>query len=174
MDMDKSVELFKKYVKSMGLSVFGHTHSGLSSSQYVFVESPDGGENKIRFSDHVLPPSYSYTQGDADFEVGLHDESTGGWPNAVAWVAKKHNLQVPAAVQSLLSKQALAKAAKVAEYEKWEAYHRDRLLEQKQQTQALIEKVRQVRPELIAEWEQSSGKQRKKLKEKIVKAGSRL
>lgn len=109
-----------RHAEAMGLST-DRKRSQSSSSQYLTVSHEDGEEiheHKIRFSDHVLPPTYKINNGTADYEVSEagkeHQDTHGEWFDAVAYLAKKTGKPIPKAVQAKLDQREAEHQARIA------------------------------------------------------------
>ena len=128
MNTSKATDLIESNLERIGLDV-DRDFSGSSGSQYITVgkwvtdgydEDGDPIEDKIEFkiriSDHPLPPSYHILNGSADYDVstgGIHEDChTTEWFDAVFWVAKKFDQDVPSAVKGARTRhnKALAEA----------------------------------------------------------------
>jgi GGDEF domain-containing protein len=133
-DYFKRADQIERALNSMGLRT-EQEKSRQSLSTYIYAYAPDGSdfkENegeylKIRVSDHKLPDSYV----EPDFEVMLgegHDGSLmnnyGTWDEAVEFVAKQFNMDVPPVIKrldSLAKTQAVKAENKAKEYRAKEA-----------------------------------------------------
>lgn len=122
----KRADQIERALNAMGLRT-EQEKSRQSLSTYVYAYAPEGSdfkENegeylKIRVSDHKLPDSYI----EPDFDVMLgegHDGSLmnnyGTWDEAVEFVAKQFNMDVPPVIKRLdsLAKTQASKAANAA------------------------------------------------------------
>lgn len=102
------------YAGQLGYSVEPQG-SALSRSSYLSLSHdalPDTTV-KVRVSDHDLPPSYG-PPGDYDVHYGAPRQFSTDWINAVADLARRVNQQVPAPIQSQLTRMANLQAARDA------------------------------------------------------------
>jgi hypothetical protein len=86
-------ERVARLADAMGLSATIE-YSRLSESAYITVADPDSAEAwewRIRVSSHAARPTYARLHGEADFELGEHEEGDGNWRAAVRWLARQAN-----------------------------------------------------------------------------------
>lgn len=159
-------DLFTKYAKRMGFDV-DQSASCLSASQYVVLWI-DGDRYKVRFSDHAARPTYELANGAADFEIGSHEmalEMT--WACVLHRLGIRHSLAIAAPVARVA---AAAERKRIAAEERRQNLRQQAIAahaEQRKQRDNLVERVRAIRPDLVAKWEASSGDKRKKYWAKI-------
>jgi len=121
------------YAEKLGFVNCEWTRSASSESAYVTGTNPsDDVGFKIRISNHVLPPSYSYTIGDANYECtprekDFHDMSQGTMIDAVVWLAKRIDAPVPPAIKGAITRRDKKKNALKVRIQTSQELHRKRI-----------------------------------------------
>lgn len=125
-DARRTADVVARQLVAAGFTV-QRDGSGLSASQYltVAIHGADDealfGPEKIRVSDHALPPTYGAMNGWADYEIGPHDEAVSDWTRVVVRLCERAGRAAPPAVRALVTRReramadAKARAAEQAE-----------------------------------------------------------
>lgn len=100
--------------------------SSLSTSRYFYVDIDDETID-VRQSDHVARPTYQLLYGEADFEIGEHQDADGDMLDFICWLAEKFNRPLPPDIARLKQERIdEAEARRAAERAEWERREAER------------------------------------------------